>query len=174
MFGLLSGHSFDVASLLGIGTPSSEPLPFAKPGDAILRVSEDIYFETLVRNDWIRKKMILVPNGSHLGNRVPVRAGVHLLKLREPNSCGKTYVEQLSLQEGREGDVASATLVAMGILCLRAGGADSFRQGGFRCVWNENEVAFVTWSFGRLWIVTDEALADYRGASVWLASALTL
>ena len=166
------GLSFDVATVLALGSPSSEPLPEAAEGEIILRVPEGISPVSL-RGSPIGRDLICQGNTwyDHYAWASTSRAvGVYHLRLPVPGSSYKTFDEQKALLFEGEA-TAPLVLVELALLCMRDAGHAALANGEFvRCdeTGAAGNRAAVHWHGGRLLVsyLWDDVHADY----VWLAS----
>src|SRR5262249_21943948 len=155
MSALHPGYACDVASVLGIGTTSSDPLPQPEPGEVVLRIPDGLTLQALRdspagqtrmwRQDWYDKSPC---------SKAAPPAGRHRLRIPVPGSQRKTCAEQQALLPQGE-QVAPVVLVAVALLCIqRAGGADPLQDRWTRCA----ELAAggcrvdLDWSVGRLFV----------------------
>ncbi len=173
MFATHPGYAFDVAALLRIGTPSTDPLPQPVPGEVILRMPDGVMFQNLRSYPsvehllWQRKWF----DGDDWSTKT-LPAGLYRLRLPVPDSNEKSASEQEAmLAEGES--VAPAVLVAVALLCISLQGEpDPLHKGWVRCLEETSDHVRVelAWGNGRLCAYAD--MVDRRSDCVWTSSVL--
>ncbi len=164
---------FDVASTLGVGTPSADPLPAAEPGIILLRVSAGLSLRALRRSkevsrwEWIRQTCKTFP-----WHRKALTAGMYRLRLPVIGSNRKSLTEQLAMLPSGE-ELAPVTLVAAALACMRLKRIPCPLNEGcwVRCAecWSEGWPFSVGWLSGEIWF--DDAYSEYYGGDdVWVSS----
>jgi hypothetical protein len=166
------GYSFDVGVAL-FGTPSTQPLPTAVPGEIIVCVPAGISPRSLRDSD-VGKQLIHQQvtwyDACPWANE-PVAPGVYHSRLPVPNSNHKTFDEQQILLFDGEGIIALA-LAELALLCIHADGQpDPLQHDWVRCREGRSDGhAVLRWGNGRL--VVDfwrTGLPGYR--HLWLGAA---
>jgi hypothetical protein len=129
-----NGYSFHVGNWLGIGPTSSKPLPEAREGEIVLRISEGISLiglrdsevgrALMHRQDWYEK---------YDWCRQVFPVGTYRLLVPVPETFGKNFAEQQELLgEGEE--AAPVALVAVALLCMQQSGhPDPLDDNWSRC-----------------------------------------
>ena len=171
---LHKGYSFDAAAALGIGKPSTEPLPTAAPGEVILRIPDGLTLHVLRKSpvgkilmwqmDWYDK---------YQWSNETLPAGIYLLRVPVPNSNRKTVGEQEAILPVGE-TLAPAVMVAAALICIRLqGGSDPLNDGWTRCREQsaDGNRVVLTWVDGRLYV--DDDWGGDRSGRLWAASVRT-
>jgi hypothetical protein len=162
--------SFDAASALGIGTPSSEPLPAPEAGFTIIRIPDGLSLQALRdshvgqrlmnRQDWYDK---------YQWSREALPAGVYRLCIPVPGSNHKTFAVQQAMLPDAE-QVAPVVLVVIAILCIRQGVIHPLRGAWIRCAEQsaDGQHVVLAWYDDRLGI--NEFCDGGCYSSVWASS----
>ncbi len=151
---MTQGHAFDVATVLGIGTPDSSPLPVAEEGEVVLRVAEGLSLIGLRDSAVGRERMW---QGDPWYDRYAwaksfIAPGTYRLRIPVPGSCDKTFAEQVTLLELGE-KPAPVVLVTAALLCLQRTGAPNLISNRLtRCgeKVSDGTHAILDWCNGRL------------------------
>ncbi len=114
-----SRYSFDVGSVLGIGTADASPLPDATDGEIVLRIAEGISLIGL-RDSNVGKQLMHQQDwyGKYDWCRQVFPAGIYRLRVLLLGSYSKTFTEQQALLVEGEA-VAPVTLAAVALLCMQ-------------------------------------------------------
>jgi hypothetical protein len=131
----MSMYSFDAATLLGIGTGSTDPLPAPVPGEVVLRIPDGLTLQAL-RDSPVGKRLMHVQDwyDKYAWRQVALPAGSYRLRVPVPGSTNKTFAEQQALLPPSE-QVAPVVLVAAALLCIRLqSGPDPLQNSWTRCL----------------------------------------
>lgn len=106
---------FDVATILGIGTPSTKPLPVAEEGCLIVRIPDGLSLQVL-RDSGVGRQLLRQQHwyDKYQWSKESLPAGTYRVRIPVPNSKAKTPDEQRSV-----GHFAPVALVAAALLCCR-------------------------------------------------------
>lgn len=166
------GYAFDVATVLGFGTPCADPLPAPGPGEVVLRIPEGLSLQALRDSD-VGKRLVHDQRwyNRHAWGKRKLLAGCYRLRLLIPLSDGKSAREQEALLQGRE-TFAPAALLAVAILCMHVQGVyDSLRHECIRCI-EGSDIGYnveLAWRNDRLFI--GERPGGLKYVHVWAASS---
>ena len=168
-------YVFDVAQVLGIGTPSTEPLPAVEAGYIIVRIPDGLSLQSL-RDGAIGRKYIHPQYwyDEYGWSKVALPAGTYRLRIPVPGSNRKTATEQAAML-GAGTPFAPVALLAAALLCSKLhGGPDTIGRGSIRC--NEQSalddhvvLTRLGWRLG-VFVYTD----DGYDVSVWASSVRKL
>lgn len=125
---------FNAAAILGIGTPSTEPLPDAEPGFVTLRIPDGLTLRAL-RDSGVGKTLMYSQDwyDECPWAKEAAPTGTYRLRLPVPGSNRKTTREQVALLPAGE-TLAPVAFVAAALLCIRLRGvADPLSGGWTRC-----------------------------------------
>ena len=167
-------YVFDVAQVLGIGTPSTDPLPVPTPGYITLRIPEGLSLHAL--RDGPVGRRLLHPQDwydKYPWSEAALLAGVYFLRLPVPGSNRKTAREQAAMLAADE-QLAPVALVAAALLCIYLqGGADPLDNCWTRCAEQTagGDRAVLTWYGGRLDVYG--YWGDDRCSYLWASSVRT-
>jgi len=153
-----SSSVLDAAAILGLGTPSTEPLPPLEAGWIVLRIPAGLTLQAL-RDSPAGKKPMWQQDwyDTYPWSTEALPAGDYRLRLPVPGSGRKTFAEQRALLSPGE-QVAPVVLVAAALLCIkRQRGPDPLdgrwtrcaeqTAGGFRVglLWYDGRLDFDDW-----------------------------
>jgi hypothetical protein len=129
-----TSYALDAAAILGIGTPSTEPLPAPIPGEIVLRIPDSLSLQGL-RDSPIGKQLMHQQDwyDKYQWSKEALPAGTYRLRVPVPGSNRKTASEQAAMLPAGE-ELAPVVLVAAALLCIqRQGGPDPLNGDWTRC-----------------------------------------
>ncbi len=162
----------DAAAVLGLGTPSSAPLPEAEVGWIVLRIPDNLTLQAL--RDCPVGQELMWQQGwydKYPWSSAALPAGDYYLRLPVPGSQSKTFAEQQALLPPGE-EVAPVVLVAAALLCIRRqGGPDPLDNEWVRCKEqaSDGDRVSVDLDQGRVYVYN--YWDDYRYSYLWLSAA---
>lgn len=170
-FVLSAGHTFDVASCLGVGPPIFTPLPFAEPGEVLMWIPDGMSIR-VIRESRIGKRFMSQSHWYDMfrWSHDSEPSGLYRIRIPVPGSSMKSYRHQLRYLR-HDQRVAPVALVAAALLCLRvqeqpdALGADWTRCAEYTTA--THPVA-VQWHNGKLRVLMEWVCIAY--AHAWISS----
>ncbi len=168
------GYAFDVAALLGIGTPSTDSLPAPIPGEILLRMPAGLTLQNL-RNSPVGQEFLWQQDwyDKYAWSSHAPPAGIYHLKIPVPDSNWKiAEAQDKMLSEGETS--APVVLTAIALSCIkRQLGLDPLEGASIRCLEQivvGSRVA-LSWSCGRLYV--SDCWNGYRSGGICAASVRT-
>lgn len=159
----MTTYVFDAAAMLGVGTPSTEPLPVPEAGFITLVVSDGLSLQALRDSD-IGRRLMLQQDwyDTYDWSVAALPARVYRVRLPVLGSNRRTASEQRVMLPAHA-KPASTTIVAAALLCIHlAGGPDPLDDAWVRCadVAFLGRLAVLAWRNGRLYA---DAFCDSNG-----------
>jgi len=153
-----SSSVLDAAAILGIGTPSTEPLPPPEEGWIVLRIPDGLTLQAL-RDSPAGKERMWAQDwyDTYPWSTEALPAGDYHLRIPVSGSRRKTFAEQQAMFPPGE-EVAPVVLVAAALLCIeRQRGPDPLNRSWTRCAEQtaEGHRVVLFWSDGRLGVHDD-------------------
>ncbi len=167
-------NCFDAAAVLGIGTPSADPLPAAAPGEVVLRIPDGLSLQAL-RDSPVGQALMHQQDWYDrcAWGRIAPPAGVYRLRVPVAGSNRRTASEQEAMLPAGE-TLAPVVLVAAAMLCIkRAGGPDPLNGDWTRCSEKTavGDRAVLAWLGVRLGV--NEYWDGNRNSILWASSVRT-
>ncbi len=162
----------DAAAVLGLGTPSADPLPPPEAGWVVLRIPDNLTLQAL-RDSPVGKELMWQHGwyDQYPWSSAAPPAGDYALRLPVPSSRGKTLAEQQALLPPGE-EVAPVVLVAAALLCIKLqDGRDPLNTDATRCKEQASDGDRVLVHLYQGRVLVNNYWDDYRHSYLWLSAA---